>query len=56
MGNCIPSEAQAEQIGVRLTAGERDAHFTVFRYIDRRTRLTLFGVEIRQTGRLVLFD
>lgn len=51
----IASEAQAETIGEARTGGKRGEAFTVFRYEQKFTRLTLFGVEITATGEQIRF-
>lgn len=49
----IASEQQAEEVGQRLTGGERGGAFAVYQYRDKATGLTLFGVKINATGRAV---
>lgn len=49
----IPSEGQAEQIGMAATGGIRDRDFTVFQYDYKSAGLTLFGVEIAKTKQVI---
>lgn len=49
----IASEKQAEQIGMDRTGGAKDEAFTVFSYIHKPSKLTMFGVQICRTGETI---
>jgi len=49
----IASEDQAERIGEDRTGGKRGKEFRVFRYEQKATRLTLFGIEIVASGETI---
>jgi uncharacterized membrane protein YkoI len=49
----IISEQQAEQIGEKRTGGKRDEAFIVFRFRARKSGITAFGVEIKDTGETI---
>ena len=51
----IPSEDQAEAVGIERTGGERGSEFEVFFYIQKRTNLTLFMVRIARTNEIIKF-
>lgn len=53
MKKLIPSEAQAEELGERLTSGARGREFEVFWYEHRPTRLTLFYVQVSKTKQTI---